>query len=245
MSFGERQNVTHMQSKLKYQLDELENSIKYDWNNVTFDKSVKNMIEDHQTEVIHHLDQMRHHLERFGHHKKRLDDIEIEQKKSGEIAEEKLRLKLRRVSKTSSLKYVLQWENILEQQNKVGILNSVNFRNQQSSDVEFPVTHAMVRSRIEEFEGIRKPKRASSTVESFLDLGSDKPRRIKSYSIIEDAEGEVAVSDGIISTNEEDSAQSNMENGDSNQSESSKPRIVEIHYKQPKQCEEECLSNSL
>uniref|UniRef100_A0A1Y1M512 Uncharacterized protein n=1 Tax=Photinus pyralis TaxID=7054 RepID=A0A1Y1M512_PHOPY len=236
MSFKERRNVTRMQSKLKYQLDELEDSIKYEWNTLTLDKSVKNLIEDHQTEIIHHLDQMRHHLERLGHHKKRLDDIEVEQKKAeaGELAEEKLRLKLRRVSKTSSLKYVLQWENILEQQNNAGVLNSVNFRNQRSSD-EFPVTHAMVRSRIEEFEGIRKPKRASSTVETFLEFGGESPRRIKSYSIIEDAEGEVE--------DKGDSSQSNLQNGDSNQS--SKPRIVQIHYKQPRQSEGECLSNSL
>ncbi|KAK5640730.1 hypothetical protein RI129_009277 [Pyrocoelia pectoralis] len=255
MTFTEKQNVKSIQAKLKLQLNELEDNLKYDWQNFRLDQKAKISIEDHLTEIVHHLDQIRYHLERVDHHKKRLDAIELQQKRSQE-SEEKFPFKLRRVNKTSSLKYVLQWENYLENQNSENVLSSVTFRNRKSSEAEFPITHTMVKNRIEEFEGIRKPKRTSSTIETFLDFSSEKPRRIKSYPIIEDTEGEQEIDlpyDTPKGCNEGDSENNQQkletklnnsaevlndnhedhENGDHKSSdvELSKPRVVEIHEK--------------
>ncbi|KAF5288551.1 hypothetical protein FQR65_LT12004 [Abscondita terminalis] len=226
MSFRKNQNIKNVQAKLKLHIDELEDNLKYDkdyWESYNLDKvSIKNVIEDHHLEILHHIEQIKYHLDKVILHKQRVDEIDhnlsVEHKKSttpvqegdeslfnqGDAIrrpeEDKLRLKVKRAAKTSSLKYVLQWENIMEEQKVENVFNPVTYRNKNinagNTDAS---TSQMVKNRIEKFEGFQKPKRQSSTIETFLDFSGDKPRRIKSYPIIEDTEGEKE-SDVVIKT---------------------------------------------
>ncbi|KAF5284385.1 hypothetical protein FQA39_LY17060 [Lamprigera yunnana] len=216
MSFKKKPNIKNIQAKLSLYIEELEDNLKYDkhiWEIDNSDKiSIQNVIEAHHAEIMHHITQIRYHLDKVSLHKKYLDEIDhnfyirrnkiaVQEKeetmhdKSDAVKrsdEESLQLKVRRISKTSPMKYVLQWENILEEQKEENVLNSVQFRNKckTTSNVDIDMTQTMVKNRIEKFEGIRKPRRSSSTIEPFLDFSEEQPRRIKSYPIIEDIEGE-------------------------------------------------------
>lgn len=285
MSYHKCQNVVNVQAKLKLHIEELENALKYDniyWENYNLDNvPLKNVIENHHTEIMHHIEQIRYHLDKVDRHKNQLDDIvralSIGPKKSGTLEledespfnqgdpvkrpdDEKLRFKVRRVSKTSPLKYVLQWENFLEDQKEENAVSSVQYRNKHksSSSVNVSTSHT-VKNRIEKFEGFHKPKRQSSTIETFLDFSGEKPRRIKSYPIIEDAEEEnesevvksidsnsnsepEILTKGKVAKCDNGCAKSDAEerqfcfvvedSGSSSATESTKPKIIEMHYKQ-------------
>ncbi|KAF2906056.1 hypothetical protein ILUMI_00119 [Ignelater luminosus] len=220
----ESNDVKEIQIKIKRQIEELEEKVKNSktyWNHgdLKFDKQfVENFIESHYNEIVHHLNQIKHHLEKVNYHKKEIEDIQvylthdadlsspeilndsdehIEDKTPKRAEEDKLRFKSRRLARSTSLKYVLQWEKMLDEQKEENAFNVIKRRSknathgtdlENSNSEEADVSKIMVKNRVLQFEGIQKPKRISSTYETFLDFSGDKPKRVKSYPILEELE---------------------------------------------------------
>lgn len=181
---------------------------------------VEDLMETHTAEILHHCKQIKHHLEKIDYHKKQLDKIDFNLKRchnkhtggsknakmfSSEIdqiegepeehfkrnEEEKLALKVRRVARSTSLKYVHQWEKMIDQRKEENL--SIKRRSKSQNNLcvnEENLSKTIVKNRIQKFEGFQKPKRVSSTIETFLDFSGEKPKRIDSYPILEDPEEE-------------------------------------------------------
>lgn len=217
-------DVKEIQIKIKRQIEELEEKVKKSktyWNHgdLKFDKQfVQNFIEGHYNEIVHHLNQIKHHLEKINYHKKEIEDIQvyvtheadlssaeiindndehIEDKAPKRTEEDKMRFRSRRLARSTSLKYVLQWEKLLDEQKEENALSSVKRRSKNvtnGKDVEnfkseeTDISKIMVKNRVLQFEGIQKPKRVSSTYETFLDFSGEKPKRVNSYPILEELE---------------------------------------------------------
>lgn len=126
-------------------------------------------IQEHLQEISTHLKQIKKHEEKIRESDSNLKTTEVSKRNSSQTS-----LHLRK-TRTSSMKYLVQWEKVMEAQNAEN----------SNVDEDMPLLpKPVIKKRVKQFEGSHK-KRVSSTVEAFLD-GPDRKTIIKEDDLIEE-----------------------------------------------------------
>lgn len=130
-------------------------------------------IQERLEEITTHLKEIRIHEDKLQESKCNTETTEVPKRNPNLTS-----LQLRK-ARTSSMKYLIQWEKVIEAQNAEN--NTI--------DEDLPLLpKPVIKKRVKQFEGSHK-KRVSSTVEAFLD-GPDRKTVLKEEDLLEEDEDE-------------------------------------------------------
>lgn len=165
---------------LKDSTTQIENALQ---NSMTYAKNLLEVCDTNGNtgsckEILESLEDINTHLKSIKQHEDKLQEsknntrtIEVPKRNLNQTS-----LHLRK-SRTSSMKYLIQWEKVIETQNAEN--NTI--------DEDLPLLpKPAIKKRVKQFEGSHK-KRVSSTVEAFLD-GPDRRTILKEEDLVEEDE---------------------------------------------------------